>query len=109
MEFVRADADLRAEAKLEAVVEARAGIHHNRRGIDLIRGEALFDVTKDRKRPFVVTAGATQVRAVGTSFSVQLLPDQPVQVLVREGVVEIKRPDVPMAPPVRAAASCARQ
>ncbi|MGC1302862.1 MAG: iron dicitrate transport regulator FecR, partial [Caulobacteraceae bacterium] len=46
---------------------------------------------KDAARPFVVFAGDTQVRAVGTSFSVRLLPDAPVQVLVREGVVEVTR------------------
>ncbi|HWX89477.1 MAG TPA: hypothetical protein VNY75_04175, partial [Rhizomicrobium sp.] len=32
-------------------------------------------------------------------------PQQPVQVLVREGVVEIKRPQVPQASPVRLAAN----
>jgi transmembrane sensor len=76
-----------------------------RRQIQLLQGEALFDVAKNRKRPFVVMAGDTQVRAVGTSFTVRLLPEQPVRVLVREGVVEIKRPEVPQAPPVRLAAN----
>ncbi|HET7085660.1 MAG TPA: FecR domain-containing protein [Rhizomicrobium sp.] len=76
-----------------------------RRQIQLLQGEALFDVAKNKKRPFIVTAGDTQVRAVGTSFTVKLLPQQPVQVLVREGVVEIKRPQVPQAPPVRLAAN----
>jgi transmembrane sensor len=72
-----------------------------RRQIQLVQGEALFDVAKHKKRPFIVAAGDTQVRAVGTSFTVRLLPQQPVQVLVREGVVEIKRPQVPQAPSVR--------
>ena len=76
-----------------------------RREIQLLQGEALFDVAKNKKRPFVVMAGDTQVRAVGTSFTVKLLPEQPVQVLVREGVVEIKRPQVPQAPPVRLVAN----
>ncbi len=58
-------------------------------------------MAKNRKRPFVVEADGTTVRAVGTSFTVALLPEQPVQVLVREGVVEVKRPDQPAAPPVR--------
>jgi transmembrane sensor len=75
------------------------------RDIRLVQGEALFDVAKNKRRPFIVTAGDTQVRAVGTSFTVRMLPEQPVQVLVREGVVEIKRPDVPQAPPVRVAAN----
>lgn len=72
-----------------------------RRQIQLLQGEALFDVAKNKKRPFIVTAGDTQVRAVGTSFTVKLLPQQPVQVLVREGVVEINRPHVPQAPSVQ--------
>jgi transmembrane sensor len=72
-----------------------------RREIRLVQGEALFDVAKNKKRPFIVLAGGTQVRAVGTSFTVRMLPDQPVQVLVREGVVEVKHPDQPAATPVR--------
>lgn len=82
-------------------------VHYSktRRQIQLLQGEALFDVAKNKKRPFVVIAGDTQVRAVGTSFTVKLLPQQPVQVLVREGVVEIKRPQVPEAAPVRLAAN----
>ena len=60
------------------------------REVRLMRGEALFDVAKDKSRPFIVVAEGTQVRAVGTSFSVSILPNRPVQVLVREGVVELK-------------------
>jgi transmembrane sensor len=77
----------------------------SQRNIELIRGEALFDVAKNKDRPFVVKTGTTQVRAVGTSFSVKVLPDQPVQVLVREGVVEVKRQDVPVAPAVLVASN----
>jgi transmembrane sensor len=75
------------------------------RQIALLQGEALFDVAKNKRRPFIVQAHDTQVRAVGTSFTVKLLPQQLVQVLVREGVIEIRRPDVPEAPPVRLAAN----
>lgn len=73
------------------------------RFIDLLQGEALFDVAKNKQRPFIVQSGTTQVRAVGTSFNVKALPDQPVQVLVREGIVEVKRPGVPLAPVVMVA------
>jgi transmembrane sensor len=41
------------------------------RKITLKRGEALFDVAKDRSRPFVVIAGDRKVIAVGTSFEVR--------------------------------------
>lgn len=75
------------------------------RNITLLKGEALFDVAKNKSRPFVVSAGGAQVRAVGTSFTVSHLPEKPVQVLVREGIVELQRTDVPQAPPVRATAN----
>jgi transmembrane sensor len=80
-------------------------VHYSpaRRFIQLVQGETLFDVAKDKERPFIVQADATQVRAVGTSFNVKFLPGQPVQVLVREGVVEVERPNVPVAPRVRLA------
>jgi transmembrane sensor len=41
------------------------------RKITLKRGEALFDVAKDRSRPFVVVAGDRKVIALGTSFEVR--------------------------------------
>ena len=73
--------------------DSRIKVHYSaaRRTIHLDRGEALFDVARDAARPFVVQAGDTEVKAVGTSFSVQRLADAPVQVLVREGVVEVDR------------------
>jgi transmembrane sensor len=38
------------------------------RGIELLRGEASFDVVPDPHRPFVVRGGGLSVRAVGTRF-----------------------------------------
>ncbi len=60
-----------------------------RRDIQLLRGEAMFDVAKDRNRPFTVAAGDTRVVAVGTSFSVRRAPSS-VDVLVREGIVKVQ-------------------
>src|SRR5579863_7096281 len=68
------------------------------RAVELIRGEALFDVAKNKARPFVVSAGDTDVRAVGTSFTVRRLDAAPVEVLVREGVVEVFKPEVGTTP-----------
>jgi transmembrane sensor len=75
------------------------------RSIDLLRGEALFDVAENKSRPFIVSAGDTSVRAVGTSFTVSHLPRKPIQVLVKEGVVELQRANTPQALPVRATAN----
>jgi transmembrane sensor len=68
------------------------------RSVELVQGEALFDVAKNKIRPFVVSAGDTHVRAVGTSFTVRRLEAAPVQVLVREGVVEVSKPASDAAP-----------
>ncbi len=69
----------------------RPGIGDTLRRVDLLRGEALFDVAKDPSRPFVVTAGDVRVRAVGTSFTVRRREDGAVTVMVREGIVEVWR------------------
>jgi transmembrane sensor len=76
-----------------------------RREVHLLQGEALFDVAKNKKRPFVVVAGDMQVRAVGTSFTVSMLPSHPIQVLVREGVVELNRVSKGRTVPVRVSAN----
>jgi transmembrane sensor len=75
------------------------------RKIHLLQGEAFFSVAKNKNRPFIVLAGNTQVRAVGTSFSVSMLPRRPTEVLVKEGVVELKRVDRSTAPPIRVSAN----
>ncbi|MET3667640.1 FecR domain-containing protein [Caulobacter sp. 1776] len=69
----------------------RAAFDGKMRRVDLLRGEALFDVAKDPARPFVVVAGDVRVRAVGTSFTVRAHADGQVGVIVREGVVEVWR------------------
>jgi transmembrane sensor len=65
------------------------------RRVSLLQGEARFDVARSPLRPFIVEAGDTVVRVVGTSFTVRRLDATPVQVLVREGIVEVTRPQHP--------------
>jgi transmembrane sensor len=72
----------------------------DRRDAKLVQGEASFDVAKNRARPFVVNVRDIAVRAVGTSFAVRSLVDEPVHVLVREGIVELRRPAMPVVAPV---------
>lgn len=59
-----------------------------RRDIELIKGEALFQVSKDPTRPFVVHADGGRVQALGTRFDVDLQKEQ-VRVGVSEGVVQV--------------------
>ncbi|MBA2590250.1 MAG: FecR domain-containing protein [Alphaproteobacteria bacterium] len=75
------------------------------RSVELVRGEALFDVAKNKARPFVVAAGDTSVRVVGTSFSVSRFDAAPVRVLVREGIVEVFKPSALNVQPVRITAN----
>jgi transmembrane sensor len=60
------------------------------RRVRLMQGEAHFTVTKDPNRPFLVRAGALDVRAIGTAFNVRLEPSL-VEVLVTEGRVGLER------------------
>lgn len=60
--------------------------------VELDHGEALFDVAHNAARPFIVLADGARVRAVGTSFVVKKLVDQPLSVMVAQGTVELTRP-----------------
>jgi len=57
---------------VELNARSRLRVHFTRkqRSIDLLEGQALFDVAKNPDWPFVVTTSDTRVRAVGTQFDV---------------------------------------
>ena len=74
----------------------------NERRVKLQRGEAHFTVEEDAQRPFIVTAGGVDVRAVGTAFNVRLRQES-VDVLVTHGKVNIAPPrTAAVAPAARA-------
>lgn len=58
------------------------------RSVDLISGEAFFDVAKDRQKPFFVTTDNVSVEVVGTQFNVQKIGNA-VSVAVLEGIVNV--------------------
>lgn len=58
------------------------------RSVELLEGQALFNVAKQTTRPFIVTSGGTQVRVLGTQFDVYRKHTGTV-VTVLEGKVEI--------------------
>lgn len=62
------------------------------RRVLLARGEAHFTVAKNPERPFLVTAGDVEMRAVGTAFNVRLDPSA-VEVIVTEGTVKVGAPE----------------
>jgi len=55
---------------LNTATEIRLHFLPERRGLELVSGQANFEVAKDPARPFIVTAGDRAVRAVGTQFDV---------------------------------------
>ena len=58
------------------------------RRLTLLRGQALFEVTKD-SRPFEVIAGDRRIVALGTAFDVRVDPDVGVQVTLLKGRVSV--------------------
>lgn len=63
------------------------------RTVRLLKGEALFKVTRDPSRPFRVLANAVETTVLGTEFDVRLQEDGAV-VAVREGVVRVDQATV---------------
>jgi transmembrane sensor len=73
--------------------EVRVAMTPQMRKIELVRGEASFEVAHDVARPFIVSAGDTAVRAVGTKFDVRRL-DNSIEVIVNEGNVIVGAPEL---------------
>jgi transmembrane sensor len=59
--------------------------------LTLVRGEARFDVAKDKSRPFIVTAGKQSFTALGTIFNVQKDTDKDMELVVTEGRVLVTK------------------
>ena len=72
-------------SRIEVAVRA------DERRIDLIGGDAYFEVAKDPARPFVVSVERARVVAVGTQFYVER-DDNGFIVLVTEGKIRLERP-----------------
>ena len=54
-----------------------------------LTGEAWFDVAHNINQPFVVQAGSTKVKVLGTKFNINAYPDENyVEVVLEEGKVE---------------------
>ncbi|MBN8850085.1 MULTISPECIES: FecR domain-containing protein [unclassified Sphingomonas] len=60
----------------------------SRRVVRMIEGEALFDVARDRRRPFVVDLGDARVQVIGTSFNIRKRLDR-AELTVTSGLVAV--------------------
>lgn len=86
-----------SNVSLDTDTRMRVRFAGDARQIELQRGQALFDVAADASRPFVVRAGGTQVRAVGTVFDVRRNGDG-VRVTLVSGVVDVSSGGAVTAP-----------
>lgn len=73
---------------LNTATRLRVSYDKEFRRIELLNGEALFEVAKDSSRPFVVAAGDRTVTALGTTFVVQR-SDVRMSVTLMEGQVRV--------------------
>lgn len=76
--------------KLNTATRIGVAFGARERRIEILAGEAHFEVQRDLSRPFIVTAAGRQIRAVGTAFNVRLAREG-VRVIVTEGRVEVSR------------------
>jgi ferric-dicitrate binding protein FerR (iron transport regulator) len=57
-----------------------------------LKGEAFFNVTANKEKPFIITVNDVQVKVVGTSFNIKSTPDS-IEVIVETGVVQVLKGD----------------
>ena len=75
---------------LNTDTKLRVRIIAPQRLVFLDRGQAFFEVARDKTRPFRVFAGHDEVRALGTAFDVRRIGEE-IQVTLEEGQVAIYR------------------
>ncbi len=54
-----------------------------------LKGEAWFEITPDKEKPFIIEAARSQISVLGTTFSVESKPDKPDFVAVKTGRVSV--------------------
>jgi transmembrane sensor len=77
--------------RLDTASRIAVRLRGRERRVELVSGQALFDVRHDAARPFVVEAGETAVTALGTRFDVRRLGAE-VRVVLVEGRVRVDAP-----------------
>jgi transmembrane sensor len=61
-----------SSVELNARTRVRVNFTQTQRRIELVDGQALFNVAKNPHRPFIVRAGNREIVAIGTAFDVRL-------------------------------------
>lgn len=87
-EFRRVELADKSRVSLNSESELVVEMSEAGRQLVLHKGEAWFEVAKDKARPFTVASGDVRVRAVGTAFAVRRQPAG-ADIMVTEGIVEV--------------------
>ena len=58
-----------------------------------LTGEAYFEVTKNKHKPFTVQSSAMNVQVLGTKFNAKAYLDEPSWITLKEGSVEVSTLD----------------
>ena len=80
---------LNAESKLTYPSEFSG----NERNVEL-HGEAFFEVTHNKKAPFIVKGSFLNVKVLGTKFNFRSYPNEKAEVTLDEGKVEVESADL---------------
>ncbi len=80
--------------ELNSRSRVRVRFSQEQRDVELLEGQALFEVAKDAHRPFVVRSDSLRVRAIGTQFDVNRKTTD-TTVTVVEGRVSVYRDGTP--------------
>ncbi|UDF05719.1 FecR domain-containing protein [Asticcacaulis sp. AND118] len=75
--------------ELSGGTELKVRYGAKRRVVEMVRGEAYFDVARDEARPFVIAARRTEIEVLGTAFNTDLLPGG-AEVSVYRGHVRVR-------------------
>lgn len=77
-----------SKISLDAQTKVRVAYSEEKRSIELLEGQAFFDVAKNPGRPFEVTARGQKVVALGTAFNINVEETQ-ISVTLIEGQVAV--------------------
>jgi len=90
-----------SQVTLDTQSELQVAFSKQERRVRVTRGQALFEVAKDRARPFAVEVRNRRFVAVGTTFGVRV-DDTQIQVTMVEGTVRVERTTDASPGPARA-------
>lgn len=89
-----------SRVQLNTNTELRVAYSREERRIQLLRGEAYFDVVRQTARPFTVDAGRANIRVLGTEFNVERNPNS-TRISVTDGVVTVSEMEAGIRPAAR--------